>query len=65
MIRHQAVGVTDLTVAFDDLAQNLQESNAIGIIKKDVLPRIPATRHVVQSTFVFNPQRPCHEVSLP
>ena len=47
VIRHQAVGVTDPTVVFDDLAQNSQESNPIDIIKKDVLPYIHASHHVV------------------
>jgi len=47
MVGHQAMGMTEPLVAFDDFTKNLKESLAITICEEDRIKRIAATRNVV------------------
>ena len=47
MVRHQAVAVDDQAVAVAGLAQRLQESRAVAVVKEDCLLRVAACRDLV------------------
>ena len=56
--------VTDPREALDNLTQKLKEGDSIRICEEDSAAIVAATGDVVESTFEFDSQRPCHGFSL-
>jgi hypothetical protein len=52
--------MTDPTVSGNHISENLKEPYTVPLIEEDVLLRVSPTGNVIDSTFVFHPQWPCH-----
>jgi hypothetical protein len=61
VVFHQTVSVAQPVKAVNDLAEDLQEGLAVPISVKNILPRVTARGHVVQSTVKFYSERTSHE----
>ena len=64
VIAHKAVRIAEPSEAIYYFAKDLKEGKAIGVGEEDLLTGIPTARDVVDSSFVFDPQWPCHNGSL-
>src|SRR5262245_23815570 len=60
MIGHQTIGVTDPGVARNNLSECFNKQLAVGVIKKDLLARVSATRQMINRAREFQPKRPRH-----
>jgi len=47
--------MADPAEPIDHVPESFQEVRAIRIVEEDVLPSVPATRDVIDSTFELNP----------
>ena len=62
VVGHQAVRMTDPAVPVDNITDDLKEAGPIAVAEEDPVPRIAPTGDVIDSAFVFQPQRSRHGV---
>ena len=64
MVRHLAIRMAPPSESLDDLCEEFEEQLSIGVDEEDLVPRIAAAGHMVDSSGVLNPQRTSHGVSI-
>jgi len=53
--------MTDEAVSGNHITENLKEPYTVPLIEEDVRLRVSPTGNVIDNTFVFHPQWPCHD----
>jgi hypothetical protein len=60
VVTHEAIGVAEPSVAIGGLAKYLQKRQTIAILQKHTLAAVSTRGYVIDGTWIFHPQWPCH-----
>lgn len=60
MIVHQAIGMAAPCKAMDHVSEQREEGDPISVVCHHILPRVPATRDMIDRPGVLNALWPCH-----
>jgi hypothetical protein len=64
VVVHEAIAVTQPVEPLNEFSKEPEKIEAISVVSEDVLPCIPARRHVIERAGIFNPERPSHNQIL-